>query len=56
LRCRDMFRSSRLLERIIPLIEEVLAAGGLEIPETNEESMPIAIPNKAGIGDAGHRT
>jgi CRISPR-associated protein Cas1 len=55
LRCRDMFRSSRLLERIIPLIEEVLAAGGLEIPEFHEEAMPIAITNPSGISDAGHR-
>jgi len=55
LRCRDIFRSFRLLEKIIPLIEEVLAAGGLDIPEDNEEAMPIAIPNAAGISDAGHR-
>jgi CRISP-associated protein Cas1 len=32
-RCRDAFRRSNLLARLIPLIEEVLAAGGLPVPE-----------------------
>lgn len=27
-RCRDMFRETKLLERLIPLVQEVLAAGG----------------------------
>ncbi|MGA9547760.1 MAG: transposase [Rhodomicrobium sp.] len=30
--CRDSFHRSKLLDRIIPLIEDVLAAGGLERP------------------------
>lgn len=30
--CRDMFRKSRLLKRIIPTIDQVMAAGGLEAP------------------------
>ena len=55
LACREVFRQTKLLERIIPKIEEVLAAGGLKIPETPEESVPPEIPNKEGIGDAGHR-
>ncbi len=55
LACREVFRQSRLLHRIIPTIEEVLAAGGLKMPETPEESVAPAIPNKEGIGDAGHR-
>lgn len=53
--CRDIFRSTKLLERIIPMIEEVLTAGGLEIPEVPEESVAPAIPNEGSIGDAGHR-
>lgn len=53
--CRESFRQSRLLQRIIPMIEEVLAAGGIEIPKPPEESIDIAIPNKEGIGNAGHR-
>ena len=40
---------------LIPLIEEVLAAGGLPVPEAPEEAMPIAIPPAEGGGDAGHR-
>lgn len=55
LACRDTFRQSRLLDRIIPTIEEVLAAGELPKPEPPEESVAPAIPNKEGIGDAGHR-
>lgn len=54
-RCRDAFRRSDVLARLIPLIEEVLAAGGLPVPEAPEEAMPIAIPNAEGGGDAGHR-
>ena len=53
--CRDAFRQSRLLHRIIPTIEEVLAAGGLSVPKPHEEAVEIAIPNKEGLGDAGHR-
>jgi CRISP-associated protein Cas1 len=55
LACRDSFRQSRLLDRIIPTIEEVLAAGGLPKPEAPAEAVAPAIPNKEGIGDAGHR-
>lgn len=53
--CRDVFRQTRLLHRIIPTIEEVLAAGEIPIPTAHEEAVEIAIPNKEGIGDAGHR-
>lgn len=53
--CRDIFRSSRLLARIIPSIEEVLSAGGIPLPEPPPESIPPAIPNPEGLGDVGHR-
>lgn len=53
--CRDSFRQARLLNRIIPTIEEVLAAGELSVPKPPEESVEPAIPNKEGVGDAGHR-
>ena len=53
--CRDVFRKSRLLQRIIPTIEEVLSAGDLEPPTPPADTVPVAIPNKRGIGDAGHR-
>lgn len=55
LACRDAFRQSRLLNRIIPTIEEILAAGGMTAPKPHQEAVPIAIPNKEGFGDAGHR-
>lgn len=55
LACRDAFRETRLLRRIIPTIEEVLAAGGLSVPKEPPESVAPAIPNKEGIGDVGHR-
>jgi CRISP-associated protein Cas1 len=55
LKCRDVFRQSRLLERIIPTIEEVLAAGDIQPPEPPEDAVGPAIPNPESIGDAGHR-
>ena len=55
LACRDSFRQTRLLRRIIPTIEEILAAGELSRPNTHKEAVEMAIPNKEGIGDAGHR-
>lgn len=54
-RCRDAFRRSDVLARLIPLVEEVLAAGGLPVPEAPDEAMPVAIPVAEGGGDAGHR-
>jgi CRISPR-associated protein Cas1 len=56
LACRDLFRQHKLLERIIPGIEEMLAAGGISPPEAPPESVPPAIPGPEGIGDAGHRS
>lgn len=56
LACREIFRQTKLLSRLIPLIEEVLAAGGLTPPEAPPESVPPAIPEPEGIGDVGHRT
>jgi CRISP-associated protein Cas1 len=53
--CRDAFRQSRILHRIIPMIEQVLSAGGLPFPKRPDESVDPVIPNKEGIGDAGHR-
>ncbi|WP_197432991.1 type I-E CRISPR-associated endonuclease Cas1e [Janthinobacterium sp. B9-8] len=55
IRLRDVFRQSKLLERIIPDIEEILAAGELEKPEAHEEAVLPAIPNEESMGDAGHR-
>jgi CRISP-associated protein Cas1 len=53
--CRDVFRQTRLLERIIPDIEEVLAAGDISPPAPHPEAVRPALPNPEGLGDAGHR-
>lgn len=55
LACRDAFRQSKILKRIIPTIEQILAAGELPKPEKPDESVPVAIPNKEALGDDGHR-
>lgn len=55
LACRDVFRETRLLGKIIPMIEEVLTAGGLQPPEPPEESVGPAIPEGERLGDVGHR-
>lgn len=55
LACRDIFRETKLLKKIIPTIEEVLAAGGLEPPKPPKESVQPAIPEAESIGDVGHR-
>ena len=56
LACRDIFRSSRTLGNLIPLIEDVLAAGEIEPPPPPEDSQPPAIPEPATLGDSGHRS
>lgn len=53
--CRDVFRQTKLLDRIIPDIEEILAAGEIERPQTPDDAVGPAIPNTDHIGDAGHR-
>lgn len=56
LACRDAFRQSRVLKRIIPIIEQVLAAGGHRPPKPPKDAVLPAIPNSEAIGDAGHRS
>ena len=53
--CRDVFRHSQILARLIPSIEEVLEAGGLQLPETPPEAMPVAFEDTEKLGDDGHR-
>ncbi len=52
--CRDSFRKTGLLGRLIPGIEEMLAAGGIDPPAAPDEAQPIAIPEEPS-GDVGHR-
>lgn len=54
--CREAFRDTKLLQRLIPLIEDVLAAGGIEPPQPAPEAQPPAIPEVESIGEAGHRS
>ena len=54
--CRNIFRETKLLNRLIPLIEEVLSAGEITPPEAPEDSQPPAIPEPQSIGNEGHRT
>ena len=55
LACRDMFRQQKILGKIIPTIEEILAAGEIELPKPPDDAQPVAIPEEKGIGDVGHR-
>ncbi len=54
--CRDAFRESRLLDRIVPGIEEMLAAGEIERPQAPADAIGPAIPEDKALGDAGHRS
>lgn len=52
--CRDSFRKTGLLGRLIPGIEEMLSTGGLAPPPPPDEAQPVAIVEKPS-GDVGHR-
>lgn len=52
--CRDAFRRTNLLERIIPTIGELLAASGIAAPADAPEGQPPALPVETS-GDDGHR-
>lgn len=54
--CRDAFRQTKLLDRIIPDIEEILAAGEIALPLTPADAVTPALPNPKESGDAGHRS
>lgn len=56
--CREAFRKSGLLEKIIPDIGDILLAGGLIPPdeaETAPEAIDPVIPAQKASGDDGHR-
>lgn len=56
LQCRDIFRRTKVLERIIPDIEAILAAGGKKPPGPSDGQVAPAIPNPESLGDPGHRS
>ncbi|MEZ5852089.1 MAG: type I-E CRISPR-associated endonuclease Cas1e [Hyphomicrobiaceae bacterium] len=53
--CRDLFRRTRLLDRIIPDIGGILGVGGVEPPQDAPEAADPAIPASESSGDEGHR-
>ncbi|MDE0097274.1 MAG: type I-E CRISPR-associated endonuclease Cas1e [Gammaproteobacteria bacterium] len=55
LACRDSFRSTHLLTKIIPQIEEVLKVGELPVPEPATEAVGPAFTDDPGYSDDGHR-
>lgn len=55
LRCRDIFRETHLLERIIPGIEDMLSAGGVAPPDAAPNQIGPAFADDKPLGDAGHR-
>ncbi|ELY5818423.1 type I-E CRISPR-associated endonuclease Cas1, partial [Cronobacter dublinensis] len=56
LACRDLFRSGQTLNKLIPLIEEVLSAGGISPPEPPADAQPPAIPLADSLAEAGFRS
>lgn len=54
LACRDAFRRTGLLGKIIPTIEEMLSAGELPKPEPPPEAAGPAFPDEVSVDD-GHR-
>jgi CRISP-associated protein Cas1 len=55
LACRDLFRKSGILEKIIPAIDEILKCGGLGPPVDAPEAVEPVIPAEEASGDDGHR-
>lgn len=53
--CRDAFRTTRLLDRLIPLVHDVLAESGEQPPEDAPEGMERAFMELEDVGDDGHR-
>lgn len=56
LACRDSFRKSGLLSKIIPQIEEVLNAGELPVPPPPDGTVGPAFEDGEPSGDDGHRS
>jgi CRISP-associated protein Cas1 len=52
--CRDQFRRTKLLERIIPTIGELISASGIAAPAEAPEGQEPALPETIS-GDDGHR-
>ncbi len=55
LACRDLFRKTGILDKIIPAIDEILRAGGIDPPVDAPEAAEPVIPAGEASGDDGHR-
>jgi CRISP-associated protein Cas1 len=53
--CRDLFRKTGVLDKIIPAIDEILRAGGIDPPADAPEAVEPVIPAEEASGDDGHR-
>ena len=53
--CRRLFRKTDVLIKIIPTIEEVLKASGIDPPQEAPEASEPEIPRDDASGDEGHR-
>jgi CRISPR-associated protein Cas1 len=53
--CRNLFRRTGLLEKIIPSIEDMLKTGGIAAPPDAPEAAEPVIPREVTSGDDGHR-
>jgi CRISPR-associated protein Cas1 len=53
--CRESFRTTKTLKKLIPLIEDILSAGEIEPPKPYDDAQPPAIPDPVSIGNDGHR-
>jgi CRISPR-associated protein Cas1 len=56
LACREAFRTDKTLKKLIPLIEEILAAGEIAPPLAYSDAQPPAISEPESIGEQGHRS
>ena len=52
--CRDSFRKTGMLNKLIPGIEDMLSVGGIDPPLPPDEAQPIAVREEPS-GDVGHR-
>lgn len=53
--CRDLFRKTGVLEKIIPSIDDILKASGIEAPIEAPEAAHPSIPAEEPSGNDGHR-
>ena len=55
LSCRDEFRRTGLLKKLIPMIEDVLRAGDVDAPIPPKDAVQPAFEDAPSDSDDGHR-